>query len=114
MNDATPRVSRPRLPEAESMLNKHASLLHILNGEEEFILDQDGFIIGSNLEAVNVTGYEEYEIIGKPISIFYLPDEREKAKSDLEKAYRLGNTIVTGMRVKKRGVSFWAKMKIKF
>ena len=114
MNDATSRVSRPRLTEAESMLNKHTSLLHILNGEEEFILDQAGFIIGSNLEAVNVTGYEEYEVIGKHISIFYRPDESEKATSDLEKAYRLGNTIVTGMRVKKRGVNFWAKMKIKF
>jgi len=113
MNDAPNKVSRRKAPESESAFNKYNSLLHILNGEEEFILDQDGFIIGSNLEAVNVTGYEEYEIIGKHISLFYRPDETEKAKADLEKAYRLGNTIVTGLRVKKRGVIFWAKMKIK-
>ncbi|MGC4022616.1 MAG: ATP-binding protein [Cyclobacteriaceae bacterium] len=89
-------------------------MIHILNDEEEFALDQNGIIIGSNLEAVNVTGYEEFEIIGKPISIFYPPDENEKANADLEKARRLGNTIVSGLRVKKRGVNFWAKMKIRF
>src|SRR6478752_5749306 len=114
MNNATNPVSRRNTSETESIFNKYASLLHILNGEEEFILNEEGFIIGSNLEAVNVTGYEEYEIIGQHISIFYRPEETEKAKADLEKASRLGNTVVTGLRVKKRGVNFWAKMKIKF
>src|SRR6185369_2071748 len=60
------------------------------------------------------TGYEEFEIIGKHISIFYRPEENEKAIADLEKASRLGSAIVTGLRVKKRGVNFWAKMKIQF
>src|ERR1043166_10312897 len=102
MNDPTPRISRTRFREAASMLKKYFSLLHILNGEEEFILDQNGFIISSNLEAVNVTGYEEHEIIGKHISIFYQPEDLEKAKADLEKAFRVGSTVVTGVRVKKR------------
>lgn len=114
MNDATDRVLKRSASETESIFHKHTSLLHILNGEEEFALNQEGFIIGSNLEAVNVTGYEEYEIIGKHISVFYRPEESEKATADLEKACRLGNTVVTGLRVKKRGVIFWAKMKIKF
>src|SRR5258706_8537741 len=114
MSDAMRRLSRRQLPEAESGFDKYSSLLHILQGEEEFILDKDGFIVGSNLEAVNVTGYEEYEIMGKHISMFYRQDECEKATADLEKACRLGTAIVTGMRVKKRGVNFWAKMKIKF
>ncbi len=98
----------------ETEFTKHSSLLHILNGEEEFVLNEKGIIISSNLEAVNVTGYEEYEILGKHISIFYRSDEAHKATLDLEKALRLGSTIVTGLRVKKRGVNFWAKMKIKF
>ncbi len=114
MNSASHTISKNNSPETESVYNKNSSLLHILNGEEEFILNQNGFIIGSNLEAVNVTGYEEYEIVSKHISIFYLPDECEKARADLEKACRLGSTVVTGLRVKKRGVNFWAKMKIKF
>src|SRR6266436_1541697 len=114
MDNATHRESKRYATEEESVFNKYASLLHILHGEEEFALDQYGFIIGSNLEAVNVTGYEEYEVIGKHISVFYRLEEREKAKVDLEKARRLGNTVVAGLRVKKRGVIFWAKMKIKF
>lgn len=106
-------VTKRKESEAENGFDKYSSLLHILNGEEEFMLDQHGLIIGSNLEAVNVTGYEEYEIIGKHISIFYLPEEMGKATADLEKAQRIGSTVVTGLRVKKRGVNFWAKMKIK-
>lgn len=107
-------ITKRKATEAENVFDKYSSLLHILNGEEEFMLDRDGLIIGSNLEAVNVTGYEEYEIMGKHISIFYLPEETGKAKADLEKAERLGSTVVTGLRVKKRGVNFWAKMKIKY
>jgi PAS domain S-box-containing protein len=91
---------------------KRESLIRILKGEEEFILDSNGIVISSNLEAVNVTGYEEYEVVGKHISMFYLPEESNKAKMDLERATRLAGTIVTGMRLKKRGVAFWAKMKI--
>lgn len=114
MNEATDRIQKRQAPEPDSVINKYTSLLHILNGEEEFILDQNGYIIGSNLEAVNVTGFEEHEIIGRHISVFYRSEEIEKAKTDLEKAQRLGNSVVTGMRVKKRGVNFWAKMKIKY
>jgi len=114
MNDSTTRLTNRTTPDGENIYNKYASLIHILNGEEEFMLDQAGFIMSSNLEAVNVTGYEEFEIMGKHISIFYRPEECEKASADLEKASRLGSSIVTGLRVKKRGVNFWAKMKIKF
>jgi hypothetical protein len=38
-------------------LAKFNSLIHILKGHEEFRLDTNGFIISSNLEAVNITGY---------------------------------------------------------
>ncbi len=113
MNDAPDSISKRNATDQESILKKYTSLLHILNGEEEFTLDQNGFIISSNLEAVNVTGYEEHEIIGKHISVFYQPEDFEKAKADLEKAFRVGSTVVTGVRVKKRQVIFWAKMKIK-
>jgi PAS domain S-box-containing protein len=91
---------------------KHLSLIHILKGQEEFLLNDQGIIISSNLEAVNITGYEEFEIIGRHISIFYLAAEEEKARVDLEKAANLGQIFVTGLRVKKRGTTFWAKMQI--
>jgi PAS domain S-box-containing protein len=114
MTKGAERVSNRNASENNKLSTKNNSLLHILNGEEEFILNQQGMIMASNLEAVNVTGYEEYEIMGKHISMFYRTDEADKASADLEKAQRLGSTVVTGLRVKKRGVIFWAKMKIKF
>jgi PAS domain S-box-containing protein len=97
-----------RAPELE----KYLSLINTLKGREEFLLDENGIIISTNLEAVNITGYEEYEVIGKDFSIFYLDEEKEKALKDLQRAMTLGQIVVTGLRVKKRGIRFWAKMKI--
>src|SRR5579859_6294315 len=93
-------------------LSKFSSLIHILKGHEEFTLSANGIIISSNLEAVNITGYEEYEVIGKSISLFYSEDEKDKAISDLDKAARFKYCVVSGIRRKKRDTPFWAKMKI--
>ena len=93
-------------------LDKYNSLIHILKGHEEFTLNKEGIIISSNLEAVNITGYEEHEVIGKPISLFYHKGEKEKAISDLDKAARFKQSVVTGIRLKKRDTAFWARMKI--
>lgn len=98
--------------EGTDALTKYNSLIHILKGHEEFTLNANGIIISSNLEAVNITGYEEYEVIGKPLSLFYSPEEKEKALNDLNKAARLKQCVVTGIRLKKRGAAFWAKMKL--
>lgn len=92
--------------------NKYQSLINILKGYEEFILDPNGIIISSNLEAVNITGFEEHEIIGKCIDLFYTDEEKDKAIADLNKASRFKLITVTGIRQKKRGINFWAKMKI--
>jgi PAS domain S-box-containing protein len=92
--------------------DKYLSLINTLKGREEFLLDENGIIISTNLEAVNITGYEEYEVIGKHFSIFYLDEEKEKALKDLQRAMALGQIVVTGLRVKKRGIRFWAKMKV--
>lgn len=99
-----------RLPEIE----KYLVLISTLKGHEEFLLDSSGCILSSNLEVVNITGYEEYEIIGKHFNIFYRSDEQDQAEEDLRKARVLGNVIVTGLRLKKRGATFWAKTKIKY
>ncbi|GHN02189.1 hypothetical protein WSM22_36780 [Cytophagales bacterium WSM2-2] len=94
-------------------LEKYLSLINTLKGHEEFLLDDEGVIISSNLEAVNITGYEEYEIIGKHLRIFYTPEDAGKAEEDLRKAASVDGVVVTGIRLKKRGITFWAKMKIK-
>jgi PAS domain S-box-containing protein len=95
-------------------LEKYLSLIGTLKGREEFLLDENGIIISSNLESVNITGYEEFEVIGKHFSMFYMAEEKEKAFKDLVRAISLKQIIVTGLRVKKRGVTFWAKTKIRY
>jgi PAS domain S-box-containing protein len=95
-----------------NLLTKYNSLIHILKGHEEFTLDERGIIISSNLEAVNITGYEEFEVIGKSISLLYVENEKHKALEDLERAARFKQCVITGMRLKKRDTAFWAKMKI--
>ncbi len=93
---------------------KYASLINILKGYEEFILNTTGTIISSNLEVVNVTGYDEWEVIGKSISIFYTQEDRDRGlpDTDLAQADREGQVITTGWRVKKKNASFWAKVKL--
>ena len=93
---------------------RDTSLFNILRGFEEFVLNNEGVIISSNLEAVNVTGYEEWEVIGNHLSIFYPPEESPflKAAADLKVATEKGQVIVHDWRVKKRNTKFWAKMKI--
>src|SRR6185503_3159182 len=117
MNSLTKRIEiessegEARQPQ-EGALDKYNSLIHILKGHEEFTLDAKGTIISSNLEAVNVTGYEEHEVIGKPISLFYSKEEKEKAISDLDKATRYKQCVFAGVKLKKRDIAFWAKMEI--
>jgi PAS domain S-box-containing protein len=92
---------------------RHQSMLNILRGYEEFVLDTSGNILSSNLEAVTITGYEEWEVIGKNISIFYPPVEQLKNRptEDLAKAEAQGKYVYNGIRVKKRESPFYAKMK---
>ncbi len=93
---------------------RYQSMLNILRGYEEFVLDVNGNILSSNLEAVTITGYEEWEVIGKNISIFYPPVEQLKNKpaEDLAKAELIGKHSCSGIRVKKRESPFFAKMRI--
>lgn len=113
MNSESQKIEGTEFPGDENTeFEKYSSLLRILQCKEEFWLNSAGIIVSSNLEAVNITGYEEYEVLGKHISFFYLQEEKDKAESDLKKAENFGQTFVTGLRVKKRGAPFWAKMRI--
>jgi PAS domain S-box-containing protein len=94
--------------------DRFASFCNTLRGYEEFIINKEGVIISSNLEAVNVTGYEEWEVIGKHFSIFYRPEDTicGKPEEDLKVARDHGKIFYTGVRCKKKGISFRAKIRI--
>ena len=93
-------------------LERGAALSNILKGYEDFTLDIHGKIISSNLEAVNITGYEEWEAIGRNFSIFYTQQDKESGlpQKDLEKAKQDSRITFSAWRVKKRNVAFWAQI----
>lgn len=94
--------------------DKFTSIVNILRGSEEFTLNAEGIIISSNLEAVTITGYEEWEVIGKHFSLFYTLEDRalDKPAEDLDHVARKSRLNVLGWRLKKRNASFWARIKM--
>ncbi|NBW35501.1 MAG: PAS domain S-box protein [Cytophagia bacterium] len=87
------------------------SLISILNGHEEFIIDLNGKIVSSNLEAVTITGYEEWEVIGKSIDLIYTRQDIEahRVEEDLLLAAKNVDYTTTDFKIKKHGDKFLAK-----
>ena len=85
----------------------------ILQGNEEFVLSSEGIILGSNLEAVNLTGYEEWEVIGKHFSLFYSKEEiaNNLPTQHLIETEQLGELIIEGWKLRKRGAKFYARLR---
>jgi PAS domain S-box-containing protein len=73
-----------------------------------FFLDPEGTIRTWNEGGKRLEGYEEDEIIGKNISIFYLKEAVEQGfpKYELEQAKKLGRFEDEGISVRKDGSSF--------
>jgi signal transduction histidine kinase len=107
-------LSDGNTPPFSSSQSKLHSILNVLRGHEEFTLNLDGTIISSNLEAVNITSYEEWEVIGKDLSIFYSPEDiaNGQPQADLESSVQNGKFTVDSWKLKKRQIRFWARMKI--
>jgi signal transduction histidine kinase len=114
LTEAKNRVEEEIHNPASLTKEKYNSLFNILRGFEEFTLNAEGFIISSNLEAVNITGYEEWEIMGKHFSLFYLQQDKidGKPKDDLFQALHSNRIVSNGWKLKKRNMEFWASMRI--
>lgn len=106
------RDSLPKL--VVSSQDRQNSYLNILKGVEEYILDTNGMIISSNLEAVNITGYEEWEVIGSNFSIFYTSEDQisRLPENHLKKAFEKGVFYASGIRMKKRSSPFYCKTRV--
>ena len=79
-----------------------------------FMLDSKGNIMNWYSGAEEIKGYTNEEIIGKPISVFYIPEDREKGvpESNLIAAAEKGSFETEGWRVRKDGSTFWADVVI--
>ncbi|MBS1506700.1 MAG: PAS domain-containing protein [Bacteroidetes bacterium] len=85
---------------------------NILNGLEEYWLDTNGFIYATNLEAINITGYEEAEMIGKHFSILYPKEGRDKnlPQEDLARVLKTKSFKTKSIRLKKNNIKFLSKI----
>lgn len=74
------------------------------------LLDPEGCVASWNDGSKRMKGYDEAEIMGKPIDIFYPPEEVLSGKPHqlLETAKESGRAEYTGWRVRKDGSQFFA------
>ncbi len=79
-----------------------------------FLVSPEGNIASWNNGAKQIKGYEAEEVLGKPISIFYLPEavENNFPQYDLRKALEEGRLEDEGWRLRKDGSRFWANVLI--
>lgn len=78
------------------------------------LLDPDGRIASWNSVAEKIKGYRAEDIIGKPFSIFYTPEDNSNGQPAqlLELAAREGDAKDEGWRVRGDGTRYWADVVI--
>ncbi len=93
-------------------LKEAAAVLDSVTDYAIFMLDPDGTVVTWSPGAEQVKGYRADEILGRPVSTFYTPDEVAEGKphENLELAAREGRAEYEGRRVRKDGSRFWANV----
>jgi PAS domain S-box-containing protein len=79
-----------------------------------YMIGTDGRVLSWNSGARRLKGYAPEEIIGKPFSTFYTPEDREAGlpARALKTAREEGRFLAEGWRVRKDGTRFWASVVI--
>lgn len=94
--------------------NETTSIWNIFNQVEEYWINSDGIIIATNLEAVNHSGYEEVEIIGRHFSLLYPPTSNQLilAENDFQQLLATGEVKKKMEISKKDKTLFQAKIQM--
>lgn len=86
------------------------SMMKAVNAYAIFMVDPQGRIASWNKGAERIKGFEEHEVLGKDISLFYSPEDANSGKPYQE--FRLaelnGSSETEGWRIRKDGKKFWA------
>jgi len=75
-----------------------------------YMVDLDGIIRTWNAGAERIKGYKAAEILGKPLSVLYTPDDEDRDRTPelLAQAAAKGRVELEGRRVRRDGTHFWA------
>jgi PAS domain S-box-containing protein len=79
-----------------------------------YLLDPDGRIVTWNTGAERIKGYTAAEVLGRPFSQFFPPEEQARGTPArlLAQAAEDGHYVGEGWRVRKDGSQFWASVVI--
>ena len=107
------------MPKPELMQNNFdEKLLQLLISRIEdyaiYMLDPNGYILSWNQGAKSIKGYQDEEVLGRHISMFYTTQERKEnvPGNNLNDALKNNIHESQGWRVRKDGSLFWADMVI--
>ena len=77
-----------------------------------FTLDPEGRVASWNIGAERLNGYKAEEILARPSSIFYTPEDLARGWPEeiMRRAASDGQTQDEGLRVRKNGTQFWARV----
>ena len=77
-----------------------------------FLLDPQGRIASWNRGAERIKGYTAEEVLGRPLSTFYTPQDVAAGEPErlMREAERHGDAQAEGWRVRKDGSRFWASV----
>jgi PAS domain S-box-containing protein len=89
----------------------------LVEGVEDYavyLLDTEGRVISWNTGAERIKGYQQREVLGQHIALFYTPEDREAGvpERSLRAAVTQGHCRTEGQRVRKDGSHFWAEVVI--
>jgi PAS domain S-box-containing protein len=105
------REAEERLLQSEERLRL---LVDSVREHAIFMLDSQGRVTTWNSEAAKIAGYSANEAMGRPISLFYLPEDVATGQPDrdLQLARSEGRYEGDVLRVRKSGQQFWANVVI--
>ena len=85
-------------------------LVHSIVDYAIYMIEPDGCIATWNKGAARILGYEDHEVLGRHVSMFYTQADREAHRPEyaLAMSARVGRHAEEGWRVRKDGSRFWA------
>lgn len=97
-------------PNLNSVSSRHRQIVDSATDTAIISTDLKGCVTSWNKGAERIIGYTEAEIAGRPVDLFFTPEDRSAGRmaSELAIAIEKGHARDDGWRVRKDGSRFWA------